>query len=838
MKKTTPFVETLRGKIVLAFALVIVAWAVMWTLNKVAFEKIAAIVHDLSTPNEKLAISRKLSLHVSNLTSLQQAEVKKGGGKVSNAYVNKTKEIAKEISSLRPFLLTEPPQLARIDSISSLLQSDNKLFQDYLQLSFDIEKKRTFERELKVLSYKIDSEKIKIDSNVVTNERKVTTTTVIPADTIIAQQKKKSWLKRLFGKPTEETVIVQKEPQVQIEEELKTTVDTLAVAKIDTSPKLGKSLRQIEKVRTQRLGKLEDTEEELLKANSVLIQQIQNILSEVEKQELMQVKNKTDYTVLLAGKTISQTRFVTIALVVIILLFAVVMIKEIGKSRKYRQEIEEAKAEAEYHSIAKQRFLANMSHEIRTPLQSIIGYSEQQLQEDNNNDGNIKAIHQSSKHLLQIVNEVLDYSRIISGKFTFNNEAFSVQNLIAEVAAGVRPLADKKSLEFIIDTSQIAALGNMVGDPFRLKQVLFNLLGNAIKFTEKGNIKLAVTSAQKQDQTLLSFVIEDTGIGMSNDELQHIFQQFEQAANSKYRQGGTGLGLTIVKELVEAQQGSVNVQSVPGKGSRFEVIIPFHKAGDLVAENVVVDNKNAFTENSTVWIVDDDQLILRLGSIILDKHDIPHVCFNSAEKLLEEPWDERVKFVLADMRLPGMSGSELCAMLRKKVPVHTKIIAMTAQVLPEEKESLLTSGFDALLLKPFVEGDLLAVLNKNEEIEAGVKRLDLSSLAQMLDDRQQLNAILKQCYDDTSDDVVELSKAVEIGDTDKTTLIIHRLAGRTGQVGEKNLAKRLRQFETAIRQQASLSGLKKEMKEILSQITVFLQLLQREMEATSAEVQQ
>jgi HPt (histidine-containing phosphotransfer) domain-containing protein len=171
------------------------------------------------------------------------------------------------------------------------------------------------------------------------------------------------------------------------------------------------------------------------------------------------------------------------------------------------------------------------------------------------------------------------------------------------------------------------------------------------------------------------------------------------------------------------------------------------------------------------------------------------------------------------------------------VPVDTKIIAMTAQVLPEEKESLLKGGFDALLLKPFVEADLPAVLNKNVELKTGVKRLDIRTLAQMLDDKQQLNAILKQCYEDTSDDIVELSKAVENDDTDTTSLIIHRLAGRTGQVGEKNLAKMLRQLETAIRRQSNLSGLKKEMKEILSQTTVFLQLLQLEMEATS-EVQQ
>lgn len=838
MKKTTPFVETLRGKIVIAFALIIVAAGIMWAVNKVAFEKITAIVHDLSTPNDKLNLSRKLTVHVSNLAGLQQAEVRKGGGKVSPSYTGRIKEISNDINSLRSFFLNEPHQLVRIDSVSSLLQSDNKLFKNYLQLSYEIEKKKEFERQLQVLSYKIDSEKIKVDSNVVTNERKVVTTTVIPTDTMVTLKKKKSWIKRLFSKPTEETIIVQKEPRVQIEEELKTTVDTLSVAKSDTSPKLGKSLRQIQRVRAQRFNKLEATEAELLNANDVLIQQIQNILNEVEKQELAQVKSKTDATVLLAGETISHTRLITIILGVIIFIFAVLMIAEVGRSRRYRKEIEAAKAEAEYHSLSKQRFLANMSHEIRTPLQSIIGYSEQQLQENEGNKDNINAIHQSSKHLLQIVNEVLDYSRITSGKFTFQNTIFNVRNVITEVVSGIQPLAEKKSLKLILETNSLEAVENINGDPFRLKQVLFNLLGNAIKFTEHGTVKLAVTSTIKDKQVVLSFVVEDTGIGMSEHEVKNIFNQFEQAGEAQFRQGGTGLGLTIVKELVEAQQGNITVQSEPGKGSKFQVTLPFVLDDASRVDTLTLAESNPIPFEGKVWLVDDDELILRLSSIILTRHNIDHICFNNAEKLLKEPWDERVKVVFADIRLPGINGTELCRLLRKKIPADTKIIAMTAQVLPEEKESLSNTGFDDLLLKPFVEADILRALNQKAEIKPVNVRLDVSKLAQMLDNKEQLNEILRQCYEETTDDLTALSVALGSNDQHNVSLIIHRLAGRIGQMGEKSLARKLRQTEAAIRRDNDLKASENEIKEILTQIAGFIQLLKSEIETGAAEIEQ
>ena len=829
----------MKGKIIIVFTLIFISLGVMWAVNRLAFEKITSVVKDLSMPNEKLSISRKLFINVSNLPHLQQTEVIKGKDKPSASFTNSIREISENIDTLRRFLQDEPSQLSRIDSIATLLRLDNRLFLDYLQLRYQIEQKKVFERQLSELSAKMDTQKVKIDSNVVTSEQRIKTTTIIPPDTIETAaetpQKKRSWIKRIFSKADEkeaDPAPVQTQPQVIVQEEVKSRIDTLLIAKTDTAlPKLGASLRKIESRRVEKLNQLVVSEEDLSKANNVLIHKLLNILDEVEKQEIEQVKKKTSMTVLLAGETINRTRLITILFIVIAMIFGILMLTDVTRSRKYRKQLEAAKAEAEYHSMSKQRFLANMSHEIRTPLQSIIGYSEQQLNDARYNDENTKAVYNSSKHLLQIVNEVLDYSRITSGKFSFESTVFSISKVVAEVFSGLKLLADAKSLQLTFDITRPGEIENVKGDPFRLKQVLFNLVNNAIKFTEKGSVQLTVGATRNDDTVILSIAVEDTGIGMSEEEVKQIFNQFEQVGNSADKaRYGTGLGLSIVKELVEAQQGSVTVQSEPGKGSRFEVSIPFVFTNELPADSppkLVID-KTAF--KGKVWLVDDDPLILRLSSMILSRHHIEHHCFNTAEKLLDEPWDNEVKIVFADMRLPGINGAELCVLLRRKIPADTRIIALTAQVLPEEKESILESGFNELLLKPFTEAELVDVVYKQAKTKPVSTDFDFRMLEKMVGNRQEVNSVLKQCHNDTSNDIDELSHAVQQNNAAETSLIIHRLAGRVGQLGDRKLAKSLRQSEVAIRRDNEVEGLGNEIDHIFTELNNFLKALENEME--------
>src|SRR5690606_24504477 len=228
---------------------------------------------------------------------------------------------------------------------------------------------------------------------------------------------------------------------------------------------------------------------------------------------------------------------------------------DIRRNNAYRLALEAAKEEAEYHAAAKQRFLANMSHELRTPLQSIIGYSEQLKQEHPVEDTKIDAIYQSSEHLLQIVNEILDYSRITSGKIVLNEKPFSVEDLANSVVAVMKTQAHAKGLTLDFNT-RILGSGDVLGDAFRIKQILFNLLGNAIKFTDQGKVTLNVSTVVYANKTELNIVIKDTGKGIPAEDLERIFNDFEQSENANSGvYFGSGLGLSIVKAICESMNG-------------------------------------------------------------------------------------------------------------------------------------------------------------------------------------------------------------------------------------------------------------------------------------------
>ncbi|TDH27389.1 sensor histidine kinase [Segetibacter sp. 3557_3] len=830
--ENSSFVEKMSGKIIIAFALVLLSLGVVWVVNNLAFNKISTIVSDLSTPNEKLLLSRKLFIDVSNLPHLQRLQVMAGKRKPSESFTNQTRRINTTINQLGALLVNVPAQKKRVDSIGRLMRLSNKLFANYLRLGYNIGQRRAFERELNAISAQMDSDRVEVDTNVVTREKKVKTTTIIHPDTSRKIKPKKSWLKRIFTKEKKDTTVLATAPapKVIIEEESSTTIDTLAVTKQDTNlAELGSSLRRIEKGRLKSTEMLRESEQELIKANDILIHRLLGILNEVEQEEMALVKEQTTTTTELAADTIALTRWITIIFIVLAIVLTWLLLADVARSRSYRKQLELAKNEAEYHSMAKQRFLTNMSHEIRTPLQSIIGYTEQQLLE--NGDGNksaVKAVYSSSQHLLQIVNEVLDYSRITSGKLTFENNPFSITDVVNEVSSGLELLAEKKGLQLNVEVKNTETEW-LLGDRFRLKQVLYNLLGNAIKFTESGSVTLSVTGLKDGDMGRFTIVVEDTGIGIEPHELQHVFRQFEQASNNKGGMHyGTGLGLSIVKELVEAQNGTIAVQSQPKKGSQFTVAIAYPLTNAPVSVGTNDHPGNGVHFSGTVWIVDDDRLIRNLASLIFSKYNIRHRCFSSAEDLLAAKFDTEVQLIVSDIRLPGMDGIHLCHELRKKIGPGIKIIALTAQVLAEEKQAILENGFDSILLKPFTETALVEMVHEFTILSSPepASALDLSGLRKLVVDEHQVMAILEQCFEDTITDKKELADAVNRGDLETCSLIIHRLAGRAGQVGEKELAKTLRYWEAELRSTEDAGLLQTMHEDVLPELESFLFLLQ------------
>ncbi|WP_316771052.1 ATP-binding protein [Pedobacter frigiditerrae] len=810
-KKQNFFINAIKGKVVIGFLFACFALLLAWGISKFVFAEMLDKVEKLSTPNTKLRIVNEISNQIAGLDQLQSDKGTNKDIKGRN-FLKETREIRKRLDSLSLLYAKDSLQLARINSIKQLLIGRNKEFLNYLEVKETLVSTKSFSDKVKVLNDLLSQKSRKVDSAVFTTS---TSTTLLEPQ----EAKSKGFLSRLFGKKEAEVYKI-------INEEYQIKRDTLnAVAEDSVMNDIKTSLKNIELEQKAKSSKFLKREADLANSSNTLTKQMLSIVKEVEAETLAQIELNGSEAKTVVNDGVSQIMTIIIIFFLIMLVLVYLILSDITKSNKYRKELELAKDEAEYHGKAKQRFLSNMSHEIRTPLQSILGYAELINQQDKPRKGDVDAIYKSSEHLLQIVNEILDYNRIISGEFKFENKPFDIEAVLNEVIAIMQPLAEKKEIKLVYDFD----IGNhymVLGDAFRLKQVLFNLLGNAIKFTLEGKVSLQVTCKSKEENIHYNFIVEDTGIGFKDEDLERIFTEFEQVEipqKDEINQNGTGLGLAIVKTLVDSQHGQINVKSKLAKGTTFSVHLGYQKA--VVTDEKVEAKKNSNHAAEMVWVIDDDQLILDLCGYILERHQIPHRLFNNVHDVLAAKAENNLSHILVDMRLPEMSGVELTKKLKEKLNSSISFYAMTAQVLPDEQAEILREGFEKIIIKPFKEHDLMAVFGI-EEVEPKLD-FDFTSLEKMtMGDEQLMKRILNRFIADCSEDIAETTLSIEEKDVAKTRLIIHRLAGRISQIGFKELGNSFRILEQEIAGKSKIDGkIRKEIDVLISKLEEFMGFL-------------
>ncbi|MBA4055695.1 MAG: hypothetical protein C0490_13350, partial [Marivirga sp.] len=298
------------------------------------------------------------------------------------------------------------------------------------------------------------------------------------------------------------------------------------------------------------------------------------------------------------------------------------------------------------------------------------------------------------------------------------------------------------------------------------------------------------------------FEISDTGIGIRQEDIAKIFNQFEQAnalINRNY--GGTGLGLTIVKSLVEAQGGKLEVTSEPGHGSTFTVKLSFEKAAETSTLKHKIQRGRLPLYTGKVIVVDDDTMILRLCTLILQKNEIRYITYDDAKKLINQKADPEVTHILMDIRMPEINGIELCHALRKKYNSTTRFIALTAHVFPQERQQLIDEGFDEVLSKPFHEQELLNLfgvsITEINNINDESNEVNLTNLRSMtMGDEPLFQSILSQFMEETENDLCQLNEHIKTMNPGPMREIVHKLAGRLGQVGVESLSVTLRSIET------------------------------------------
>ncbi|MFK7912342.1 MAG: ATP-binding protein [Pseudomonadales bacterium] len=448
-------------------------------------------------------------------------------------------------------------------------------------------------------------------------------------------------------------------------------------------------------------------------------------LSSAEARGLSERNELLDSRTALQDKVIARQRQAVLLFGIMLLVLAVLAAKQQHTSKR----LAEASAAAAHASAAKSAFLANMSHEIRTPMNGVLGMAQLLLETrlDRDQRSFVQTIHHSGSALLTVINDVLDFSKIESGKLEIVAEPTSLDRLFDDVMQLLRPTAEAKGLHLTL--SKPSCLPSRVAvDGGRLRQVLLNLVGNAIKFTDSGGVTVTVTQQETSADLTLRCAVADTGIGISAEQQTQIFEQFSQAEKTTARRfGGTGLGLAISRSLIEGMGGQLEVQSTPGKGSVFsiELLLPIlaDKPGQKIGIDAsaaaisTVETGSKFVQTiSQVLVVDDNSVNRTVATKMLERLGCSVTTAKDGHSALRVLENGDFELVFMDISMPDMDGTDVTQKWReieaKSDRPRAHVVALTAHVMDGDEQRFRQAGMDDYLAKPLQREELQATLQR------------------------------------------------------------------------------------------------------------------------------
>jgi signal transduction histidine kinase/FixJ family two-component response regulator len=624
-------------------------------------------------------------------------------------YVKTIKRIEGNIDSLTFICKDNPEYIRHLTTIHDLLVKKKDFIKQFMNIKNPSRRDLLYARaldEVYVQAYEI-SKLPKIIQKQVTVKR----------DSFVDPPEKRSFMQRfknLFSEDDEKN----RNRRVVIEQSTK--MDTVIREGI-TPDTLVKTLQQALlnlKLREDYLqGKSENSETQLLYNDRVLLDKIREIATLLETEELKSVSGALTESSSILHKASYMSVVLGIISLLVIVIFLVLIFRDISMSRLYQQALQAAKQQAEELMKLKEQFLANMSHEIRTPLGTIIGFTEQ-LQKTNlasTQKQYVETIDKASAHLLGVVNDILDLSKIEAGKIKLEKVRLHLPDLIEEVCQAFSIKAKEKN---IVISSQVSHDLNreLMGDPFRIRQVLINIVGNALKFTHQGSINVeAHTHFRSKICVVAKISVSDTGIGIPPEKQKEIFDDFSQAdAGTSRKYGGTGLGLAISKRLIELHDGNITLKSEMGKGSTFMIELPFDIPSqpvtnlpiskDISEDSFSYVKRLGIIEGKKIMVVEDDEITLLLISSLLKNIGIEADIVADSSKAIDLLLQKHFDLVLTDIHMPNMSGIELLHIIRSHADPRINqlpVVALTANVTG--KEEIIKTGFNDYLSKPFRE---------------------------------------------------------------------------------------------------------------------------------------
>jgi signal transduction histidine kinase/DNA-binding NarL/FixJ family response regulator len=586
-------------------------------------------------------------------------------------------------------------------------------------------------------------------------------------------------------------------------------------------------LKEIEHQDSLTKIRLTARETRLAVTSTEIKEKFYDLMSRIENEISESVRTKALAADKLAEKTYVGLAMFSVSGTLLAILVMFIIIRYVRKTLKYQVALQSSKDEAEKLSRTKELFMANMSHEIRTPVTAITGFTEQLLHDplDENTVRTLKIIKSSSDHLARIINDILDFSKLQNGKLTLEKVHFAVLQIMEDVYSLFerQALRNNTRLSYSIspDAPEI-----LLGDPYRLKQILINLVSNAVKFTKNGKVHFSINCGEKKaDRVELLMEVIDSGIGIEESKIDFIFEDFTQEEMSTTRKyGGTGLGLSIVKKLVELHGGSLDIVSRKNQGTKIICNIPY-LIGD---EKLVKKDLEPLlyipeeVRNLKILIVDDEEYNRLLFKTILDRWKAKYQEASNGMEALEILKTERFDLLFMDARMPGIDGLKATQFIRTEMKIsetEMPVICISAAPVNEEWQKYQQAGMNAFLSKPFTEEMLLTIIlsvikdyapitetlpAEEKTVPSVHEKINLNNLYHISGgDKQFVKQMLISFIDSTQKGLMEIREAAKTGKMESVPDLAHKMLPPCRHVGALDLCSILKKIEESSQKDAN-----------------------------------
>lgn len=619
-------------------------------------------------------------------------------------YLKAMKEVNASIDTLET-ILTDTLQQARLDTVRTLLQNKQWNMYAVLEAMRNTPTDQIYQEQLDSLIAQQDSllSTPHIRRKVITHHNSYT-----------IHHKKKGFFKRLadvFAPGKEDSTQVSN----VIQEEYTDTLDEV-YSPIDTISSMITGIQhKVFQTRQKETEMLNTRISSLRVIGSGLSQRVNQLLENIEHDEQEAARTKLMQEEEIRKEAAETMAKIAIAAFVLVLVFSIVIARDITRNNHYRRELEKAKSYAENLLVAREKLMLTITHDIKAPAGSIIGYIDLliRLVNDRRQQFYLSNMKSSAQHLLALVTSLLDYHRLEAGKMDLHPVAFNPHELLTDIYNSFLPLAEKKQLQLDFKEKLPETL-TLEGDPFRIRQIVENLLSNALKFTAAGGITLQAEYHGNQ----FVFSVSDTGCGMTASEQERIFKEFTRLSSAQ-GQEGFGLGLSITRKLVELLLGRIDIESAPGKGSTFKVSMPLPSISPKPAPDTKEPVITLPKIHLRIAIIDDDRIQMHLTEAMLHNAEeevkglkVETVCCEQPEELIEQLKNRTFDLVFTDIQMPAMNGFELLHHLRNQDFAQAQsipVIAITARGDMNE-DDFQQKGFAGMLQKPFNQSELKKVV--------------------------------------------------------------------------------------------------------------------------------